>query len=397
MRKLGLSSLIGLVLIGLAGCKSTAPTKVTPTGEEKKCGDTTNPCPPTPKNPPAKEQILDKLKSATLKIEVTKSNLRGGGTGFLIDDKHVVTNNHVASGASMIKVNIEDENREIIATPVAYAECADLAILELQEDTNIDHLQWYEHDIKSGDEMAVAGYPGNERDGNRNRMYVYKNGTVSTTVSELHFPWSSVKAFSHSAKISGGNSGGPAIEMKTGKVIGINFAGNSDNDQNYAISGKMAQDYVNRMIKGENIHSIGIYPKTDVFLNTSLGVKVQEVTAGGKASDIGIIKKDLIVELGNSSLQGTNSNVYTLEKYCNILKTFNPNHPKNPNDNDIGGIVPIKIVRWAKDQQYRYRSECEGEINGKSLTLSTMEKYDKDFNPLEKKDFLKDTTPCPKS
>jgi len=134
----------------------------------------------------------------------------------------------------------------------------------------------------------------------------------------------------------------------------------------YAISGTLAQTYVDRMIKGENIHAIGVAPRVDFGANgRSIGIFVDEVTAGMLASNIGIKAGDQIYELGGSRLwdDGTLNEegvrrVETLEKYCSILKTFNPKQ---------GSIIRIELMRSALNGQ---RVSYIGEINGDSLTLS---------------------------
>lgn len=360
MKKLSL--VLSTILVSFIGCGGGGGTT------------TTVAAPITPLQPlaptvvkPTLQEIQTDVRAATVRIRVSgPDNQTWWGSGFLIDnDGHIVANNHTIVGASEIRVSLDGESRSISARPIAYAECADLAVIKLNSNTDTKPLAWYGADVYAGMEIASSGFPWSVTDGSREPIYTYKDGSVNTTSVQLYNWWSSVEAFYHSAQLSGGNSGGPAVELESGKVVGVNYA-IGVNNQFHAISGTLAQMYVERMIQGENIHSIGISPRVELDINgRSIGVFVDAVTSGMLASNIGIKTGDQIYELGGSRLwdDGTLNEegarrVQTLEKYCSILKTFNPNQ---------GSVIKVELMRIALNGQ---RVSCVGEINGDSLTLS---------------------------
>ena len=364
MIRVNLSLLLGSLLVVFVGCGGD-DDKTGADISETGCATGVD-CPP---EPPTLEQIKEKLENATVEIKTSKIGTSSGwGSGFLIDDVgHIVTNNHVAVGASELRVSIEGEDRLINAKPIAYAECADLAVLQLTEDTNAPYLEWYGKDVTSGMAIASAGFPSDVLNNSGEPIYTYTDGVVNTKSYFKGTAWAYTKAFNHSAKIAPGNSGGPLIELSTGKVVGINYAGNSKNDRQSAISAKTAQTYIDKMLQGENINSIGISPEVVFFNGNAYGVKVEAVTAGGKASKIGIKRGDTIDRLGGSKLWKALADEYdpritTLEKYCSILKSQNPN-----GNEGTGAVISIEISRTIQDALIM----CKGEINGESLTLNS--------------------------
>lgn len=56
----------------------------------------------------------------------------GSGSGFIIDPEgHVVTNNHVVTGAAYLKVYVEGKKEPVNARIVGVSECANLAVIDL--------------------------------------------------------------------------------------------------------------------------------------------------------------------------------------------------------------------------------------------------------------------------
>jgi len=305
------------------------------------------------------DEIQDKLRASTVKIKIADA----WGSGFFIGNGYIVTNNHVATYSNDLKVDVEGEFRLLDAQLIAHAECADLAVIRLDLDGNYEHLNWSRKSVSAGMHIASAGFPWDVTTTDGESQYTYTEGIINTDSSIQNSTWASPTAFYHSAKVAGGNSGGPVIELETGKVVGVNYAGKDD--RQLAIDGKFAQNYVLRMINGKNINSIGISP--DVYISTSMdksfGVFVESVVADGKASKIGIRAGDFIDSIGHFSLEENINMSYeqirkvrTLEQYCDVLKNYNVNN---------GDVLPITITRITDNHELY---ECQGEINGKYLT-----------------------------
>ncbi len=354
MKMLGFGFFIGLLLVGCGGGGSTTPDKEQPLLGEHSIEQHSSTL------SISVEKIQEKLRSSTVKVILPDT---GQGSGFLIGNGYVVTNNHIAALSNTLKVALEGEKNLIDAQIIGYAECADLAVIRLDFDTNHDHLEWYDKNISAGMSVASAGFPGDVTSSDGESQYTYTEGIINTTPSLKNTTWASTEVFYHSAQIHGGSSGSPVIELKTGKVVGINYGG-TDTRQ-LAISAQFAQNYISRMINGENINSIGISP--EVFMvesGNSWGVYVESVISGSPASDIGVKQNDVIYFLGDSRLYSSKdmsdkeqNDVMTLKTYCNVLKNKKPNNRSN--------ILQIEVMRLASDGELYY---CRGEINGLSLS-----------------------------
>jgi len=70
--------------------------------------------------------------------------------------------------------------------------------------------------------------------------------------------WASLDhVIEHDARIRGGNSGGPLVDS-TGRVVGVNYAGQDELDYNFAIHRDQVLPYLEQLTKGERpVESIG--------------------------------------------------------------------------------------------------------------------------------------------
>jgi hypothetical protein len=86
-------------------------------------------------------------------------NSAGRGSGFIIDPEgYAVTNNHVVTGAALVKVWVNGETTPRNAKVVAYSECNDLALIKI-DGSDFSYLEWYDGEITTGMEVYLAGYP----------------------------------------------------------------------------------------------------------------------------------------------------------------------------------------------------------------------------------------------
>ncbi|HUM69213.1 MAG TPA: trypsin-like peptidase domain-containing protein, partial [Chloroflexota bacterium] len=88
---------------------------------------------------------LEDVQSAVVQIVATGSfkdpeqgtqmNAAGSGSGFIIDPSGIaITNNHVVTGASFLKVFIQGEEEPRNAKIVAVSECSDVAVIDIDGD-----------------------------------------------------------------------------------------------------------------------------------------------------------------------------------------------------------------------------------------------------------------------
>jgi len=315
------------------------------------------------------DTLYQKLRASTVQIKTEGAEGTGWGTGFFIDTKgHIVTNNHVVVGANELRIAIKGEERLINAESIGYAECADLAVIKLTSPTNnAKYLNWHDDYITPKLNVVVSGFTQSVLDSENRPVFTYNEGIVDTQIHQISTPWISTEFFKYSAFTASGSSGAPVVEVETGKVVGVHYSGSrSSSSDKYAISGMEARNLVNRMINGENIHSIGISP--EVYIDSSgknWGVRVKDIVPDRQADRIGIKIDDFIIKLAGSSLtEGVKNGTSTLENYCSILKTYNPNNPDDVDD--VGSKLSIEVLRTLNKSWII----CGGEINGnKSLEL----------------------------
>ena len=106
---------------------------------------TPKPAEPTPTPEPVSLAItsLQDVKNAVIQIEAQGSfvdpqvglqlNAAGFGSGFIIDESGIaVTNNHVVTGAALLRVYVGGESEPRNARVLGASECSDLAVIDLE-------------------------------------------------------------------------------------------------------------------------------------------------------------------------------------------------------------------------------------------------------------------------
>ena len=172
---------------------------------------------------------LDDLQKAVIQIEAqgtfidpeegVQYDAAGSGTGFIIDeDGHAVTNNHVVTGAALLKVWIGGESTPRNAKILGVSECSDMAVIDI-EGSGYPYLEWYGSAVRPGLDVYAAGYPLGDPE------FTLTRGIVSKARADGETDWASIDSvIEHDATINPGNSGGPLVTAD-GKVVGINYAG----------------------------------------------------------------------------------------------------------------------------------------------------------------------------
>lgn len=138
------------------------------------------------------------------------------GSGFAIDDSHIVTNAHVITDKNNIAIGCYSETAENnigdvhIAELVSINEDIDIAILKING-TTLTPLKIADADtVNVGDDVYAIGAP-------EGLAYTLTNGTVSSKLREI----GGVDYIQTNTAINHGNSGGPLLNNK-GEVIGVN-------------------------------------------------------------------------------------------------------------------------------------------------------------------------------
>lgn len=149
------------------------------------------------------------------------------GAGFLVDKQRgwILTNAHVVSKSpSQIEASFKDEEYHPVKK-IYVDSYLDLAVIQFPPEKIPDKQKQAKlacHEIPQiGHPVGAFGHPWNF-------SYTGTKGIISGITSELGGEY-----LQTDAPINSGNSGGPLISLKTGKVIGINTASyDSDDNQN---------------------------------------------------------------------------------------------------------------------------------------------------------------------
>lgn len=309
---------------------------------------------PTPQPESGAVNTLGDVKSATIEIIAEGSfqepegwdiNVGYRGSGFIIDPSGIaVTNNHVVTGAALLKIYIGGDNdRAYNARVLGVSECSDLAVIDIEGD-GFPYLDWYDGSITVGTKVYASGYP----EGN----YTLTDGIVSVEEASGETYWSSVDyVIQHSAKINPGNSGGPLV-TEDGKVVGVNYAGVSESDQNFSISRDEALPIIEQLRGGKDVDSIGVNGITvsgEVGGYTISGVWVRSVESGSPADKALIESGDIIYQLEGEVLAVDG----TMADYCDVLRS------RNPSD-----TMDVTVIRYSD------LALLEGQLNGRELVAT---------------------------
>ncbi|WP_432196992.1 S1C family serine protease [Streptomyces sp. bgisy027] len=183
-------------------------------------------------------------------VEINAQSNAGSSTGsgvIITGDGEIITNNHVVSGASQVKVTTSD-GKSYTADVVGTDSSKDLALIKLQNASGLTAATLGNSDgVQVGDEVVAIGSPegltgtvtsgivsalnrdvtvstdeGQQQGGGGNGQWPFEfggrqfNGDTGSSTTTY-------KALQTDASLNPGNSGGALIDMN-GNIIGINSA-----------------------------------------------------------------------------------------------------------------------------------------------------------------------------
>jgi serine protease Do len=148
-------------------------------------------------------------------VLVKAGNRINSGSGFVVRSSGLfVTNHHVIDGAQEIAVKLNNNDKVIYADLIKTDPQKDIALLQLRDAVSYPVLQLEENFAPNlGDDVIVLGYPLGIKLG--------LEITVSTGIISSTRALPEVNLIQTNAAINHGNSGGPMISRRSGKVIGI--------------------------------------------------------------------------------------------------------------------------------------------------------------------------------
>lgn len=167
-----------------------------------------------PENKPIEKEKTDLIQE-TLPRVFTILTADGLGSGFLYaKGGFIVTNAHVVSGYTDVIVR-NSVGRDAPGKVIGISDKYDVALIQSDTYKDIDSLKAEVNETKVGTEVIALGSPT----GLENTASVgYLTGVGRDFVDEFIYE----KTYQVDVQIETGSSGGPLIDAKTGKVIGIN-------------------------------------------------------------------------------------------------------------------------------------------------------------------------------
>ncbi len=247
----------------------------------------------------------------------------GAGTGIVLTSTgEIVTNNHVISGATSIRVTDVGNGQTYSATVVGYDAAHDVAVLQLQGASGLATATISSTAASVGESVVAAGNAGGT------------NGTPTAAAGSVTAVGQSITASNEltgtseqltglievNAAIQSGDSGGALVDA-SGSVIGINTAGStntslsSDTGRGFAIPITDALTIASAVEAGNGSSTthVGDSAFLGVLMGSSgngrvgrrsstSGALVGGVVAGDPAAKAGIIAGDTITSLGGKTV-----------------------------------------------------------------------------------------------
>lgn len=264
------------------------------------------------------------LRQAMVRIEAQGSfedpadgslrNAAGSGSGFLIDPSGIaVTNNHVVSGAGIVKVFLDGETTPRNARKLGMSECSDLALIDIDGE-GFPYLVWRDGAVEAGLDVFAAGFPLGDPE------FTLTKGIISKERANGNMPWAAVaQVLEHDARIAHGSSGGPLVD-DGGRVVGVNFASEPATSRNFAIGAVEALPLIDRLRQRENVAWIGVNGLAVTQAEGATGIWVSSVDSGSPADLAGLDAGDVILRMEGLDM-GTDG---TMAQYCDIIRGHFP-------------------------------------------------------------------------
>ncbi len=277
-------------------------------------------------------QLVDKVIHAVVSIDVKSNGNEDEGTGMILtSDGEVITNNHVielysqGGNTGSITVTEYGQTKPLPATLVGYDQTKDVALLKINNTTNLPTVT-FGNSSKAvvGDAVVAIGNTLGLSAGTPTvtqgiisalgRMVTAGGlGTQTETLQNM---------IQTDAAINSGNSGGPLIDT-AGQVIGMNtaVAGTSSdgtNSQNigFAIPVAQVEALLPELEKGGQTGNGGGYLGVDIttltpalrqqygFTPTS-GAVILSVVTGSPAAKAGLVQGDVIVDINGTAINSS--------------------------------------------------------------------------------------------
>ncbi|MFI9488823.1 trypsin-like peptidase domain-containing protein [Promicromonospora sp. NPDC052451] len=266
-------------------------------------------------------EVTSAVQKSVVSIQVESQSGGAEGSGVVLDSEgHVLTNNHVVSGATTVQVTLSD-GRVYEADIVGTDPTTDLAVVQLSDPpSDLEPATFADSDdVAVGEPVMALGNP-----------LGLANTATTGIVSALDRPVTAsaedgsdqvvTNAIQIDAAVNPGNSGGPLFNA-SGEVIGITssiatLSGSSNSSGSiglgFAIPANLASQIGDQLKEdGTAEHAFLGVTLSDAEATadgvTRRGAGVQDVVADSPAGDAGIQQGDVIVAIDGDPVNGSAS------------------------------------------------------------------------------------------
>jgi len=265
--------------------------------QEVNSGDVLSELLPELRGTPYEKRLRERL--------LTRKELRGAGSGFIVDPSGViVTANHVIGHADRIMVSLAD-GTELPAKVIGADELTDIAVIKVAPAKTLPFVSWGDsRQIEVGDWILAAGNPFGLGPS-------VSAGIVSARGRDIGAgPFDDFLQLD--APINPGNSGGPTFNMD-GLVVGLNTAIVSPSGGSVGVGFAIPSEIVSRVVaelraKGHIERGwLGVAIEETPAGSASPGVRLAGVDQGGPAARAGLRTGDVVVELNGERVDSARS------------------------------------------------------------------------------------------
>jgi len=239
-----------------------------------------------------------------------KRELMALGSGMIIDPQgHILTNNHVVSGATKIQVLLND-GTQYTAKVVGTDPKTDLGVIQISADKPLPFVTFGDSDAMDVGQWVVAiGQPRGLDQSVTQGIISAKHRTQVTNPSGYE------DFLQTDAPINPGNSGGPLLNLRS-EVIGVNSAILSQSGGfegiGFAIPSNMAVHIARQLIAhgkvirgwlGVDVQNLTPDLAKSFGLTSTDGALISDVNKQGPAARAGLKPGDIILDFGQKRIQ----------------------------------------------------------------------------------------------
>lgn len=260
------------------------------------------------------QTVASDVSGSVVSIQTALSNGTAKGSGAIIDTEgHIITNNHVISGAQQIQVTLANGNM-YSATLVGTDTTTDLAVIKLDNPpSDLKAVKFADSDkLAVGENVMAIGNPLGYDDTATTGIVSALNRPVTVTDDDNNAIVTN--AVQIDAAINPGNSGGALVDSN-GKLIGINtlitsYSGNYSG-VGFAIPVNYAVNIAQQIIEGKtpthaqlgvSLSTVNSQNAKRYGLKVDSGAYISAVNSGSGAAEAGLEEGDIVTKFDGNSV-----------------------------------------------------------------------------------------------